>query len=176
MKSRILKGLKDLSSGHKSTLLDVLLTELPESFNPEKIQRNAKEAYLSIIHDYSRFEVSTIDSFFSKVLKSFAKELDLPLSYEVEMNTELALSETIENLYRQLDDHKEIRLWLNNYARDRLDNDKGWNVEWQLQKLGKNLFNEAFQESFKGNEISLDKLTQVIAELKKREEDLRKYG
>ena len=83
------------------------------------------------------------------------------------MNTELALSETIENLYRQLDDHKEIRLWLNNYARDRLDNDKGWNVEWQLQKLGKNLFNEAFQESFKGNEISLDKLTQVIAELKK---------
>jgi len=167
MKSRILEGLKELSSGDQNTLSAVLLDELPESFNTEKIQRNAKEAYLSIIHDYSRFEVSTIDSFFSKVLKSFAKELDLPLSYEVEMNTELALSETVENLFRQLEDHKEIRLWLNNYVKDRIENDKGWNVERQIEKLGKNLFNESFQEGFKGNKVSLEQLNLVIGDLKK---------
>ena len=102
------------------------------------------------------------------MLKSFAKELDLPLSYEVEMNTDLALSETIENLFRQLEDHKEIRLWLNNYVKDRLDSDKGWNVDWHIHKLGKNLFNEAFQEGFKGNKTSLDQLDHVIGELKKQ--------
>lgn len=168
MKSRILKGLQALSKGEEETLLSVLLDELPEAYNAEKIARNAHDAYLSIIHDYSRFEVSTIDSFFSKVLKSFAKELDLPLSYEVEMNTELALAETIENLYRQLEDHKEIRQWLKNYAQDRIDSDDGWNVESNIQKLGKNLFNESFQEGFKGNQIELSVLSQVISDLKKQ--------
>ena len=168
MKSRILQGLQSLASGQDKTLMNVLIQELPEGFNSEKVARNAHDAYLAIIHDYSRFEVSTIDSFFSKVLKSFAKELDLPLSYEVEMNTELALSETIENLYRELENHKEIRQWLNNYAQDRIDSDYGWNVEHQIQKLGKNLFNEAFQEGFKGNEIKLEELSQIIKDLKKQ--------
>ena len=60
MKSRILSGLKSLSSGEGDELLKVLKVELPASFGSETIAKNAKEAYLSIIHDYGRFEVSTI--------------------------------------------------------------------------------------------------------------------
>lgn len=167
MKSRILKNLDQLASGEANDLKDVLLNEFDGRFDADQITLRANEAYDLIIHNYSRFEVSTIDSFFSRVLKSFARELDLPLSYEVEMNTELALSETIDNLFRDLDDQPEIKKWLTQYSKEQIENEKSWNVDQQIQKLGKNLFKEEFQEGFRDQEVDLSKLKSTIDQLKK---------
>ncbi len=167
MKSRILKNLDELASGESYDLKAVLLKDFEGRFNADEITIRADEAYDLIIHNYSRFEVSTIDSFFSRVLKSFARELDLPLSYEVEMNTELALSETIDSLFRELDDQPQIKDWLTRFAKEQIENDKSWNVDQQIQKLGKNLFKEEFQAGFGDEAIDLTQLKKTIDQLKK---------
>lgn len=167
MKTRILKNLQELASGEETVMLEALLAELGDDYDAQKIKRRADEAYELIIHNYSRFEVSTIDSFFSRVLKSFARELDLPLSYEVEMNQDLVLNESLENLYRSLDEQPDLLRWLSQFAKSKIDQDKTWNLDDDIKKLGKRLFTEDFQKNFDKAKIPLEELEQVIDQLNK---------
>ena len=64
MKTRILKQLKILANGLDRDYTQALIDQLGDKYDAERIRLNAKEAYSLIIHNYSRFEVSTIDSFF----------------------------------------------------------------------------------------------------------------
>ena len=167
MKTRILKSLESLVAGESSDIRTSLIDELKDRFDEDQVRLRAEEAYDLIIHNYGRFEVSTIDSFFSKILKSFARELNLPLSYEVEINTQIALNEVVENLYRSLEDQPEIKEWITQYAKDQIDDDRSWNVDQQIQKLGKNLFNENFQDALGGDKVDLNSLKSLITRLKK---------
>lgn len=180
MKTRILKALEEMGAGKETQLFKILVTELAAELTPLNIQQRAEEAYDLIIHNYGRFEVSTIDSFFSRVLKSFARELDLPLSYEVEMNTSMALQEAMNELFKSLDDNKEVRQWLTQYAKEQIESDKSWNVDQQIEKLGGNLFRESFQDGFSGLNLSFDELKTIIeslrSDIKSFEVQLKKYG
>lgn len=167
MKTRILHYLVELSNGTEAVMEAALLAELGTGFDESLIKRRAAEAYELIIHNYSRFEVSTIDSFFSRVLKSFARELDLPLSYEVEMNQDLVLNESIENLYRQIDGDKDLLRWLTQFAKHRIEQDKTWNLDEDIRKLGRNLFSEDFQDNFDKAKIPLVELEGIIDQLNK---------
>ena len=180
MKTRILKALEEMGAGKETQLFKILATELAAELTPLNIQQRAEEAYDLIIHNYGRFEVSTIDSFFSRVLKSFARELDLPLSYEVEMNTSMALQEAMNELFKSLDDNKQVRQWLTQYAKEQIESDKSWNVDQQIEKLGGNLFRESFQDGFSGLNLSFDELKKIIeslrSDIKSFEVQLKKYG
>jgi len=165
MKTRILENLLSLSKNEVNDMMPVLIDELGEGFDQDLISRRAEEAYVLIIHNYSRFEISTIDSFFSRVLKSFARELDLPLSYEVEMNQDLVLSESLESLYRSLDERPELVRWLSQFAKTRIEQDRTWNLDEDIKQLGRNLFSEKFQANFDQNKLPLDELEAIIDEL-----------
>lgn len=167
MKSRILDALKQLIQLSDLNYAQSLATELGADYTVDAISRNAKEAYELIIHNYSRFEVSTIDSFFSRVLRSFARELDLPLSYEVEMNQELVLKESIQLLFRSLDDQKTVKQWLANYSLDRMEAEKSWNIEGGLTKIGAHLFKESFQKALDTENWQLEAYAGLIDRLKK---------
>ncbi len=167
MKSRVLLQLSDMANGEAGPMQAMLLEELAEELDAKGLQARAKEAYELIIHNYSRFEISTIDSFFSRVVRSFARELDIPMSYELEMNTALALDEAVNQLFRSLSEKKELKLWLEQYTFDQIEEDKSWNVESNIQNLGNNLFKEQFQEGFSHVDISMERLTELVAEMKK---------
>lgn len=167
MKHRILEALLQLGQGEKSDYLALLATDLPQ-FNEQKIRAQAEKAYDLIIHNYSRFEVVTIDSFFSKVLKSFARELNLPLTYEVEMNTKMALKASIEELYRDIESHPEIKQWLTKFSFHQLEEDKSWNVDKNIQQLGENLFKELFEKGLEGDSLAMNDLYELLNQLKKQ--------
>lgn len=167
MKSRVLKSLLEIAKGKNTPMAEVLQAEFKGEFSAKIMQLKAEEAYELIIHNYSRFEISTIDSFFSRVVRSFSRELDIPMSYELEMNTSLALDEAVAQLFRSLSKKKELRLWLEQYTFDQIENDKSWNVEGNIQDLGRNLFKEQFQEGFTNVDISLERLAELVAEMKK---------
>lgn len=167
MKSRVLKSLLEIAKGEATPMAQVLIAEFEGELSASLIQLRAEEAYELIIHNYSRFEISTIDSFFSRVVRSFSRELDIPMSYELEMNTALALDEAVAQLFRSLSQQKELRLWLEQYTFDQIENDKSWNVEGNIQELGRNLFKEQFQEGFIHVDVTLPRLTELVAEMKK---------
>ena len=180
MKSRVLHQLRDMAEGKESKMKTALLAELGSSLDEDALRQRAGEVYELIIHRYSRFEISTIDSFFSRVVRSFARELDIPMSYELEMNTDLALDEAIEQLFRSISADHKLRHWLEEYAFDQIEEDRSWNVETNIRELGKNLFKEQFQAGFDQVKVGMEYLAELVAEMKKEirhyEEDMKARG
>lgn len=87
MISRIIGELAALSGdnpGQKSPYLDYFL----ETFgtDPETLARHAATALRDLLFNYSQFNVSTIDSFFQRVLNTFTRELDLSPSHALELD------------------------------------------------------------------------------------------
>jgi ATP-dependent helicase/nuclease subunit A len=115
MKSRILDNLDKLASGEKSEYLPGLLAETDKS--EEWIRHEAKEILNSILHDFSRFSVSTIDSFFQKILRAFAREAGLHSGFNIELDHSVILSTAIDEMIASANSNKQLKNWLTSYAR-----------------------------------------------------------
>ena len=100
MKSRILKEIHRLASGGASPYLGNLCREL--SLDERSVRKRAAEVRSKILHDYSRFTVLTIDTFFQRILRAFIKELGIDLNYNVEIETASVLSKGADTLIEQL--------------------------------------------------------------------------
>src|SRR5690606_2426192 len=76
MKGRILEVLEALArgDGHGKDgargYREILLDAYPQ-WDARSLQQRAAEVYRKILHDYSRFAVSTIDGFTQKVIRGF---------------------------------------------------------------------------------------------------------
>ncbi|HNV52821.1 MAG TPA: UvrD-helicase domain-containing protein, partial [Tenuifilaceae bacterium] len=73
MKERILFKLYGLANGNEPGMLEVIIAET--GLTKETIQFKAKEALSNILHDYSMFSVSTIDSFVQRVIQNLLWEI-----------------------------------------------------------------------------------------------------
>lgn len=63
--------------------------------SPEQLRDTAARALQQLLLDYSHFNVSTIDSFFQLVLRNLAYELDQPGDYEVTLDNQTVVSESV---------------------------------------------------------------------------------
>ncbi|MBQ8520942.1 MAG: UvrD-helicase domain-containing protein, partial [Bacteroides sp.] len=115
---------------------------LPE----EEIRRKAGEALTLMIHDYSRFRVETIDSFFQSVMRNMARELELGANLNIDLDNYNALSEAVDSMIEKLDRNSPVLYWLLDYIDDRIRNDKQWKVANELKEFGRDIFNEEYIE------------------------------
>ncbi|HLP71615.1 MAG TPA: UvrD-helicase domain-containing protein, partial [Bacteroidales bacterium] len=143
MKSRILENLHLLSSGEKSEYLDELV--LSTGHSKEKIRQEAGEILNSILHDYSRFSVSTIDTFFQKILRAFAREAGLHSGYNIEIDHKIILSAAVDDMISSVATDDQLRRWLTNYAISNIDDGKSWNPRNSIMKLSEEIFREKFK-------------------------------
>ncbi len=144
MKSRIIGELYKLASGQKSKYLEFLKTST--GFQ-EKTIRNKSEIILrKILHDYSRFSVSTIDSFFQRIIRSFTREIGIQSGFTIELDTENVLEEAIDRLFLDTDSNLSLREWLIKFAVNRTEEGRSWNFRKEILELGKQVFKEEFRE------------------------------
>lgn len=142
MKERIVAELYKISIDGKTGMSEKIQSETGYSF--EKIQQNAQQALSFLLHDYGRFTVSTIDSFFQKVLRSFARETGLYGAYAVELDQDLVIEEASSRLLMSVEENKELLNWLLQMAEDQLERGENWQVNSRILEFG----NEVFKESF----------------------------
>lgn len=143
MKSRIIGELYHLAKGEKSVYLDVLTKEL--GWPAMQIERQAQLVLKRILHDYSRFSISTIDSFFQRVIKAFNRELGINAAYNVELDEQSILEEATDRLIQSVGDNEKLLEWLEEFASDKIREGKGWNLKKDILKLGKEIYNETFK-------------------------------
>ncbi|ASB50637.1 UvrD-helicase domain-containing protein [Alkalitalea saponilacus] len=147
MRSRILSTLYDIAShsGKRHEYMSDLeeASSLPEN----EVRRLALKLLRQLLHDYANFSVSTIDSFFQKVTRSFAREMGLPVGFRLEMETERILQMAVDQLILEMDSpqHKELKSWLIQFARERMEEDKGWNISNEILTISKEIFSEKYQ-------------------------------
>jgi len=88
MKERVISSLAELSNNPESSkMLDSLLKAFPGTTS-EDIRQQAHRALVYVLHHYSDIAISTIDSFMQRIIRTFARELQLPAHYEVTVGDE----------------------------------------------------------------------------------------
>ncbi len=153
MKSRIIGELYHLSNGQPSVYMDVLTKEL--GWSPLQVERQAQLVLKRILHDYSRFSISTIDSFFQRVIKAFNRELGINAAYNVELDEKSILEEAADRMIQSVEDDPKLLEWLNAFASDKIRDGKGWNLKKDILRLGNEIYNETFKSL---NDSLYDKL------------------
>ncbi|MFC4212190.1 UvrD-helicase domain-containing protein [Pedobacter lithocola] len=148
MKSRILEVLVGLAQGNPSNKIDdyrkLILIAYPQ-LTAQELQSKADKIYRKILHDYSRFSVSTIDGFVQKVIRGFAFELGLNADYNLEMNYDKVKDDLVNKLDNALNDNKQLLQWIIDLAIERISDNKSWNYKIELYNLIGEIFSERFQ-------------------------------
>ena len=138
MKSRILKELHLLATSPKDS---PYYEELVGSFETEDALRRRSETVLcDILHDYGAFAVSTIDRFFQQTLKAFSREIGQFATYQVELDKESLVSESVDRVLDSLsEDRKELLGWLTQSVMEDLEKGRRYNLERNLKDVAMTL-------------------------------------
>jgi ATP-dependent exoDNAse (exonuclease V) beta subunit len=151
MKERILSQLYGISEGDPGSEAYLARVQEDTGYDREEIRKRAGIALTNMIHDYSRFRVETIDSFFQSVMRNLARELELSPNLNVELNNEEVLSEAVDSMIEKLTPSSPALAWLLDYINERIANDKRWNVSDEIKRFGRNIFDEGYME--RGNNL-----------------------
>lgn len=132
MKSRIVETLDVLASNPDES---PYITDLTTMLGASKvdISKSAGIAERQMLEDYTNFNVCTIDTFFQKILRTFAYEVNLSSNYGVELNDEYVVELGVNNLKTRLHDesgkkNKSLSHWLWMFVQDSIKNGSSWDV------------------------------------------------
>jgi len=139
MKRRILKELYTLSTSPEESpyLKDFVPSVRP---NVSALQQRAAQQLSAILNDYSAFAVSTIDRFFQQTLRAFSREIGQFASYQVQVDRESLLTESVDRVLDGLSEKDAPMLdWLTRSAQESLQERGKIGLEEDLQKMAADL-------------------------------------
>ncbi|MDR2385587.1 MAG: UvrD-helicase domain-containing protein [Tannerella sp.] len=145
MKKRIIDELFYLSDNQPSDYLPLLSQTLHK--DEIQIRTQAKQIMLSILHDYSSFNVSTIDHFFQRTIRAFAREIGLQGNYQIELDETQMIEEATANMLSDIEknENKELMEWLLNFIENKIEEGEGWNINRDILHLGSQLLKETYK-------------------------------
>ena len=144
MKGRILESLWVFGNPGVSKETNSMFSELKEELGltAKEMEQKSALALKLLLHNYDFFDVSTIDKFTHRVIKTFAKDLRISQSFEVELDDDILLDEAIGRLLQRAGDDQELQQALIDFSLQKVDADKSWNIVYDLKAIGKLLFKE----------------------------------
>lgn len=172
MKERILEQLLGIARGLKGSkgYLIVLMKETGKT--EEEIKKAAAETLHLILHDYSRFRIETIDSFFQSVMRNLARELELGANLSIELNNTEVLSDAVDSMIEKLDRNSPVLYWMLEHIEERIADDKKWNISDEMKNFGRNIFDEGYVERGEGLRKKLQN-PKFIPQYRKEVQELR---
>ncbi len=146
MKERILQQLYGIwqNDPDSAPYCNRILGDLQGSMSGEELKRRAGMALLYMLHDYSRFRVETIDSFFQSVMRNLARELELNPNLNIELDSTEVLNEAVDSMMEKLTPDSPVLVWLLDYINERIADDKRWNVSDEIKSFGRYILDENY--------------------------------
>ena len=110
MKTRILDNLYAFGQNPVPKKQESLFLSLCDelSLTEEQLRKKSRLILKRILHNYSFFEISTIDKFNHKIIKTFARDLHLSQNFEVELNLDLLLEEAVGRLLERAGNDEKL--------------------------------------------------------------------
>ena len=144
MKDRILHHLREFSlpkTPEKSiSLFEELQNDL--GYTVDELRTKAGNTLKELLHNYGFFEISTIDKFNHKIIRTFARDLKIAQNFEVELDTDSLLHEAVLRVLDRAGQDNFLTTALINFSLEKIDDNKSWNIGYDLNQMGKMLFNE----------------------------------
>ena len=161
MKERIIRELSILAGkveGKSSPYMKNLCSDFG-NVQPIEVEKAAYKALVDLLFDYTNFNVSTIDSFFQMILRTFAKELKMSYNYDIELDDDYAINVGLNDFLSSLAHEKGVaadsmearrvrraKSWIREFVKDEVANKKSWNIFLDTESVssGKNTFSRSF--------------------------------
>lgn len=181
MKSRIMSQLHSIAydkeeAQDESLLSDkakrrlALIREISGHLGISEVEtvRRCTVVHSAILHNYSKFSVSTIDSFVHRLVRTFAHDLRLPMGFNVMIEESDILQWTVDELVSAAGREGEDALTriLCSFMESRMDSGKTYNFERELKKLAAEIFTEEAPEYIEElHDVSFDEIIRVYGKL-----------
>ncbi len=144
MKSRIVGSLSEFTKEQPNQkaldLMNDLVVETKMSLT--QIKNKSYQIIKHLIHNYAAFDISTIDKFTHKVIRAFAHDLGLPISFEVTLDTENLLTEAVDAIIAEAGNDEVITKLLIDFTMEKTDDDKSWDISREIFETSKMVLNE----------------------------------
>jgi len=148
MKSRIVGSLSEFAKDKPSDKAESLMQHLAveTGLSLAQIKEKSKSIIKHIIHNYAAFDISTIDKFTHKVIRAFAHDLNLPMTFEVTLDTENLLVEAVDAIIAQAGEDETLTKLLVDFTMEKTDDDKSWDISREILETGRLILNENNRE------------------------------
>jgi ATP-dependent helicase/nuclease subunit A len=161
MKGRIITALSEIvypqiEQGRKSDELIVKIAQ-KTSLDQSDVKVRSAKALSNILHGYSNFAVSTIDSFVYRLVQNFARELRLPVNFDIELDQDKLIAKAMDLVMDKVGADEFITGLLVRFIAEKMNDEKSWNIENELREFAKNLLKES-------SITALSKLRHISAE------------
>lgn len=174
MKQRIVENLSQLATAEYADINDKYINSVSYLRDFQHFLKSdyksigiaASHALKIILNNYSLFKISTIDSFFQEILRTFTFEANINDSYQLEIDSTFINENALDSAIHELDTHPSkmghAALWFKILMKEEATNSQIWNpfskrassrsiysrLRQALQQLGK--------EDFKSIKEALD--------------------
>ncbi|MCK5776910.1 MAG: UvrD-helicase domain-containing protein, partial [Bacteroidales bacterium] len=156
MKDRILEYLLILKGFDNETwpfFLDDLINGIPKYLKKKEkegkeevlneIRKDSEKLFIRIIHNYSEFTVTTLDSFTNRLIRSFSHDLGLSFNYQVELDTSQLLKDAVDELVYRVGEHNDMLTQvLTKFSKQKIDSEKSRRIKNELEDRAKSLLND----------------------------------
>ena len=141
MKSRILNQLHKFSNFEFDNMAQNILNEV--DFGKDELAKKSEIILEKILNNYGTFDIITIDSLFHRIIRGFAKELELSYSFDVEIEPEIVLNESAEYFIKKVGEDKQISTLLERFTYQKINNEENdWRLKEDLMDVGRLILNE----------------------------------
>lgn len=147
MKTRIIQALEKLakpvaikSDDETKFLLD---TAKEQNISPELLEERASVILNEILHHYGAFSIMTLDKFTHKIIRTFARDLNLSMDFDVELDVESLRKNITDLLIDQVGRDNDLTELMLRYANSNLLQDKSWDFSGQVFDFSDLLFKES---------------------------------
>lgn len=176
MKNRVVNSLFEFSKETTSEKSMSLLKDLSieTGISMATIKDKSKAIIKDIIHNYSAFGISTIDKFTHKIIRTFAQDLELPSNFEIALDTDVLLQEAVDSVIAQVGEDEELTQFILEFTKNKTDDDKNWDISYELFEVSKLITNENSVQEIKAFEDkNFDDFKSIRTVLENKVEELK---
>ncbi|MFK7782218.1 UvrD-helicase domain-containing protein [Psychroserpens sp.] len=144
MKERIIETLKAFSDSSifesSNSMFKAIVADL--NIEPKALHEKSRALLHIMVHNYAAFDISTIDKFNHRLIRTFAHDLKLPVNFEVELDTKTILAKAVDKLIDKAGSNTELTKTLVDFAIEKTDDDKSWDISFDFNAIAELLIQE----------------------------------
>jgi ATP-dependent exoDNAse (exonuclease V) beta subunit len=169
MKSRIIESLIAFTKAEVSEKTANFMQEIASEIKLDvpTIQQKSRKILKNLIHNYAAFDISTIDKFTHRIIRTFTHDLNLPTNFDVTLDTDELLKNAIDVVVAKAGEDEELTQIIINFAKSKTDDDKSWDVTLDLYEVSRLILNEEHFFNFgKLSDKSVDDFSKIAEKIK----------
>jgi ATP-dependent exoDNAse (exonuclease V) beta subunit len=171
MKSRIVESLIAFTEEEVTEKTADFMQEIASEIKLDvhSIKLKSRKILKNLIHNYAAFDISTIDKFTHRIIRTFTHDLNLPTNFDVTLDVKELLKNAIDMVVAKAGEDQQLTDILVNFAKSKADDDRSWDVTVDLYKVSELILNEEHFFNFgKLSDKSVEDFTKIAEKIKQK--------